>query len=184
MRKLSVFNYASLNGYFQGLNADTTWHEHDDESAQFSAESLRSGATLIFGRVTYDMMAGFWPTPAASEFMPELAKLMNAADKIVFSRELQTAEWSNTRVISSNLVTAVTQLKDEAGKPLLILGSGSLVTQLTAKGLIDEYQIMIDPVALPAGTPLFRGIKEPLRLKLLSTREFKSGSVLLTYAKA
>ncbi len=181
MRKLSSFTFLSLDGYYKGENNDISWHKHGREESEFSAESLKAENTLIFGRLTYQMMASFWPTPTASESFPEVGKGMNKAEKLVFSRTFDSVEWNNTRIIKGDLIEEIKSLKNQSGNGLTILGSGSIVTQLAEKGLVDEFQIMIDPVAIGAGTPLFKGLKHPLDLKLVSSRTFKSGIVLNTY---
>lgn len=106
---------------------------------------------------------------------------MNRADKVVFSRTLKKAEWSNTRLVKHNIVEEIKKMKGMPGKNMTVLGSGSIVTQFAEQGLIDEYQIMLDPVALGDGTPIFKGIQRPLNLKLISTKTFGSGVVLLSY---
>jgi dihydrofolate reductase len=181
MRKLSMFNFVTLNGFYKGLNEDTNWHRHGGEEAEYSVESLKPGNVLLFGRVTYEMMAGFWPTPTAAENFPEVAEGMNKAEKIVFSRTLRKAEWQNTKVIKENIGEEIRQMKKLSGKDMTVLGSGSIITQFAEQGLIDEYQIMIDPVVIGKGTPVFNNIKHELDLKLISTRTFKSGVVLLCY---
>ncbi len=181
MRKLSAFIFITLNGCYKGPGGDIGWHRHGEEEGEYSAESLRDENTLIFGRVTYDMMASFWPTPAAAESMPRVAEGMNKAEKIVFSKTLQKADWENTRIISEDMVEEVKRLKGFPGNNMTILGSGSIVTQLAEHGLIDHYEIMIDPVAIANGTSLFQGITRNLDLKLISVRTFKSGVVLLSY---
>ncbi len=183
MRQLSVFNFLSLNGFYKGANDDISWHRHGEEESEFSREGAGSGSTLIFGRVTYEMMASFWPTEAAQNMDAAVANGMNAAEKIVFSRTMKSASWSNTRVVSGDIAAEVRKMKAGAGKGMTILGSGSVVTQLAAAGLIDQFQFMIDAVALGAGTPILQGIPSPIKLKLTDTRVFKkSGTVLLTYA--
>ena len=184
MRKVNVFNFITLNGYFQGPNGDISWHRHvsdESEESEYAAEGLKSGSTLLFGRVTYQMMASYWPTPDAMKNAPMMAEGMNNADKIVFSRTLKKAEWKNTRLVKDNIVEEIKKLKQTPGKDMTILGSGSILTQLAEEGLIDEYQFMVDPVALGDGTPLFKNIRRPLNLQLTATRTFKSGSVLLSY---
>jgi dihydrofolate reductase len=126
------------------------------------------------------MMASYWPTPEAMKNDPAVAAGMNRAEKIVFSRTLKKPAWNNTRLVKTNIAKEVRKLKHE-GKTMTILGSGSIVTQLAQLGLIDEYQIMIDPVALGNGTTLFKGLKGKLDLKLKGTKAFKSGVVLLSY---
>ena len=181
MRKLSIFNFVTLNGYFKGPNGDISWHKHGAEEGEYSAESLKSGNTLLFGRVTYEMMASFWPTPAALQNAPIVAEGMNKADKIVFSRTLKKAEWHNTKLVKDNIVEEIKKMKQTPGKDLTILGSGSILTQFAEHGLIDEYQVMVDPVAIGDGTPMFKGLKHQLDMELTKTRTFKSGVVLLCY---
>lgn len=182
MRKLSVFNFITLNGFYKGINGDISWHKHGgEEEGEYSKEAANSGSTLLFGRVTYEMMAAFWPTPQAAQAFPEVAVGMNKAEKIVFSRTLDKADWNNTRIIKDNIVDEVRKLKQMPGVGITILGSGSIVTQLVEQGLIDEYQVMIDPVAIGEGTPMFKGLSRNLELKLTSSRTFKSGVVLLIY---
>ena len=181
MRKISAFNFITLNGCFQGPKRDISWHKHGTEENEYAIESLQSGNTLLFGRVTYEMMARYWPTPIAIKNDPIVANGMNNADKIVFSRKLKKVEWNNTRLVKNNVVKEMKKMKQMPGKDMTLLGSGSIVTQLANQGLIDEYQIMIDPVVINNGTPLFKDIKNKLDLKLTMTRTFKSGVVLLCY---
>ena len=181
MRKLSVFNFITLNGMYKGDDNDISWHRHGEEEAQFSADSLQADNILLFGRVTYEMMASWWPTPMAAEAYPEVASLMNSAKKIVFSNIIEDPKWNNTRVISGDILEQVRQLKQQPGRDMTVLGSGSIVSQFAEAGLVDEYQIMIDPVVLGTGTPIFNGIKGCLALELIGHRVFKSGVVLLSY---
>jgi dihydrofolate reductase len=181
MRKLVVFNFVTLNGFFAGPDGDISWHRHGAEENNYAAEGLGSGSILLFGRVTYEMMASYWPSPEAIKNSPVVAEGMNSAEKIVFSRTLKTAEWNNTRLVRKNIGEEVRKLKQTQGKDMVLLGSGNILTQFAEQGLIDEYQIMVDPVALGSGTPIFKGIKHKLDLKLVASRTFKSGVVLLSY---
>src|SRR5690606_27185626 len=140
------------------------------------------GGMLLFGRVTYDMMAAWWPTPMAAAAMPDVAAAMNARPKIVFSRTMRAAGWQNTTVIGDDIVAAVRHLKAEPGPDMAILGSASIVMQLAAAGLIDTVQVVICPVALGAGRALFAGLPAHLPLTLTQTRVFANGSVVLWYA--
>jgi dihydrofolate reductase len=185
MRKLICFNFVTVNGYFKGPGEDISWHIHDEEGARYSEESMGSGGILIFGRKTYGMMASFWPGPEAAKAFPEVAKGMNAAEKIVISNSMKKATWNNTSIMSGNVVAQMAALKKSKGKDMCILGSGSVITLFAGEGLIDEFQLLVDPVAIPEGTPLFHGIKKNLNLKLKSTRTFKkSGSVMHVYEKS
>jgi dihydrofolate reductase len=181
MRKLSTFTFITLDGYYKGLNEEISWHKHGAEEGEYSAESLKSGNILLFGRSTYEMMASFWPIPMAYDSFPVVADGMNKAEKIVFSRTLQKADWENTSIISENMIEEVKKLKQHAAKDMTLLGSGSILAQLAEASLIDEYQIMIDPVAIGNGTPIFQNINRQIDLKLTNTRTFKSGVILLCY---
>lgn len=142
---------------------------------------MKSGNTLLFGRKTYEMMAAYWPTPMASQNDPILAGHMNRANKIVISRTIRKVEWENTKILGGHAVEELKRLKDLPGNNMTLLGSGTILTLLTIHGLIDEYQIMIDPVAIGTGTPIFQGIKDRLKIKLDHVETFKSGVVLLIY---
>ncbi len=181
MRKVTVFNFVTLNGYFEGPNGDISWHRHGAEENEYGAENLKSGGTLLFGRVTYEMMASYWSTPIAIKNDPIVAEGMNNADKIVFSRTLKKVGWNNTRLVKDNIVEEIKKMKQMPGKDMALLGSGSILTQFAEQDLIDEYQIMVDPVVIGDGTSLFKGLKHKLDLKLTMTRTFKSGVVLLCY---
>lgn len=181
MRKISVFNFVTLDGYFEGPNRDISWAQHDAEGDDYSVEGLKSGATLLFGRVTYELMSTYWPTPLALKNSPVVAEGMNNADKIVFSRTMKQADWKNTKLMQDNIVKEMKKMKQMPGKDMTVLGSGSILTQFAQHGLIDEYQILVEPVVLGAGTPLLKGLEPRLDLRLTSTRKFKNGSVLLVY---
>ena len=181
MGHVRVFNFLTLNGYFKGPNQDISWHRHGGaEENEYSGEGAGSGSTLLFGRRTYKMMASYWPTPAALKSDPVVAQGMNSAEKVVFSKTLKKADWNNTRIVKGNLEKEIKRMK-QAGKDMTVLGSGTIVTQLAQAGLIDEYVIMLDPVAIPSGTTLLKGMKHTVDLKLTNSRTFKSGVVLLTY---
>jgi len=185
MGRLTTFNFTTLNGYFKGPQDDISWSMHKQgEENDYASEGANSASTLIFGRVTYQMMAAYWPSADALKNNPEVAQGMNNSEKIVFSRTLKKADWNNTRIIKNNIVEEIKKLKEVPGKNLTILGSGSIISQLAEAGLIDEYQIMLYPLALGDGTPLFKGIQHPLNLALTGSRVFKSGSVLLSYRPA
>jgi dihydrofolate reductase len=178
---LNVFNFISINGFYKVEENGVGWGKHDgQEEKEFSGKNAQGGATLLFGRKTYEMMAGFWPTPAGQQTEAATAKGMTEAEKIVFSRTLKKADWSNTRIVSEDLAGEVKRLKD-AGKNMTILGSGSIITQLTDAQLVDTFMIMVNPTALSEGTVIFNGIKDNLSLQLTDHRVFKSGRVLLTY---
>jgi dihydrofolate reductase len=184
MRKLIVFNHVSLDGYFVDGAGDMSWAKADHQDAEwgaFVAENASGGGVLVFGRVTYELMAGFWPTTFAIENMPAVAAGMNSMPKVVFSRTLDQASWNNTTLARGDLAAEARKMKQGAGEDMVILGSGSIVSQLAQEGLIDEYHLVVNPVVLGKGRTMFDGVKEKLRLKLTKTRAFGNGNVLLCY---
>ncbi len=181
MRKVTVFNLITVDGYFSGKGGDISWHKVDEEFQELAEQASNSGNTLLFGRVTYELMAGYWPTDEAIRNDPVVAAGMNKAEKVVFSRTLKKVNWNNTRLVKNDLLSEVRSLKQQSGKDLTVLGSGSIVSQLAGAGLIDEYQILLNPVVLGAGKTMFQGIKEKIDLRLTKTRAFKNGNVLLCY---
>jgi dihydrofolate reductase len=175
----------SLDGYYCDSRGDMSFAHKPPEDAewqQFVTENASGGGMLLFGRTTYEMMAAWWPTPMAAKAMPEVAARMNAMPKLVFSRTLRSADWTNTTLVKDDLIRTVRRMKDETGPDMGILGSGSIVTQLAGAGLIDTFQVVVNPVALGAGKSLFSGLGKPLDLVLTNTRVFRNGSVVLWYA--
>lgn len=181
MRKLSAFIFLSLNGYYKDGQNDISWHRHGQEENEFASDSMKSDNILLFGRITYELMAGYWPTPMAMQQDPDVAAGMNQASKIVFSRTLTSTGWNNTTIMKENVLEQITKMKETPGHDMTILGSGTVVSQFTAHHLIDEFALMIDPVILDKGTSLFSGIPVSQNLQLVNSRTFKSGAVLLQY---
>ena len=182
MGNISVFNFITLNGYFEGpKKGEMGWHKHGEDENAFAVEMLKAGSTLLFGRITYKLMESYWPTPMALENEPAVAEGMNKAEKIVFSTTLKKAEWNNTRLVSENIIEEVRRLKKTPGKDMAVLGSGSIINQFAEQGLIDEYQLLVDPVIIGKGRTIFKGVSRQLDLKLKQTRTLKSGVVLLCY---
>ena len=181
MRKLFAFNMVTLDGFFEGPNQDISWHNVDDEFNQFAIEQTGTVDTLLFGRRTYEVMASYWPTEAAIKDDPIIAGLMNSLPKVVFSRTLQKAEWNNTRLVKDNVEEEIRKLKAQPGKEIAVFGSADLLSTLIKLGLIDEHRIIVNPVVLGNGTPLFKDVKDKLNLRLVRSRIFDSGNVLLCY---
>lgn len=185
MRKLHAFESVTLDGYFAGPGGDISWAhavKPDKEWTDFVSGNAQGGGELLMGRVTYEMMASHWPTPQAKAAMPEVAKGMNEMTKHVASRTLKNPAWENTHVLSGDLFSAVRALKQAPGKGLTILGSGNIVAQLAGEGLIDQFQLVVIPVAIGAGRTLFEGVNA--KLKLANSQAFKNGNVVLTYTAA
>ena len=182
MRKLAVFNNVTLDGYIADINGDMSWaHKQDAEWNTFVQENASGGGELLFGRITYELMTSYWPTPYAMKNDPIVAERMNNLPKVVFSRTLEKASWNNTKLVKGDMAAEIRKMKKEPGENMVIFGSGSIVSQLAQEGLIDEYQIVVNPVALGKGRTMFEGIKEKLTLKLTKTRTFGNGNVLLCY---
>jgi dihydrofolate reductase len=182
--RVVVFNSVSLDGYFSGENGDISWAHKDPKDAEWNAfvgKNASGGGVLLLGRVTYDLMASFWPTPEAKKMMPDVAKGMNSMTKIVFSRSMDKAAWANTRLVKGDIAAEVRKMKKGSDKDMVILGSGSIVSQLTQARLIDEYQLVVNPVVLGKGRTMFEGVKDKLSLKRTNTRNFKNGNVVLSY---
>jgi dihydrofolate reductase len=181
MGKIGVFENVSVDGYFAGPNGEIDWFVGDEESAQYAKDQSNPTNTILFGRVTYELMASYWPTADAMKNDPIVAEIMNNLPKIVFSRTLEKVEWHNTRLVKDNIEEEIKKMKNQPGKDMVILGSGSIVSAFAQRGLIDEYSFMVNPIILGGGRSIFQGIKDRLNLKLMETRKFKSGNVLLHY---
>lgn len=186
MRKLFLFMMVSLDGYIEGEDHDLSWHNVDEEFNDFAIPQTESVGTLLFGRRTYELMRDFWPTEEARTTDPVVANLMNTTPKIVFSHTLERVEeteyWRNIRLVKDNVVEEVKKLKSEGGKDVAVYGSNNLCITLLEEGLLDELRIMVNPIVIGKGTPLFAGIKEKVSLQLTTSRNFKNGNVLLTYS--
>lgn len=179
MRKVVASPFTSLDGFMSGPNGEIEWNMpyFDEEMASFVQETLGSLDTLLFGRVTYEWFAQFWPNEGVKQD-PGHAGLMNSLPKIVFSRTLEKAEWNNSRIIRDNVAEGVNRLKQQEGKNMVIDGSPTLIHSFTNLGLIDEFLIRLHPVTLGNGVPLF---KQAVNLKLLEAKPLHSGVIILRY---
>lgn len=178
-----MFNLVTLDGYFEGSQKwDLAWHNVDQEFDKFSVDQLSDAGGLIFGRVTYEGMASFWQSAVALEIDPVAARLMNALPKYVFSKTLKSVAWENTNLVSGDAVDELQRLKAEPGKDLFVFGSADLSFTFIKNHLIDEYRLMVNPIILGMGVPLFKTNGEPNKLKLIQTRSFENGNVLLYYS--
>jgi dihydrofolate reductase len=187
MRRLTVFNQVSVDGYIADARGDMSWAHRAPDDAEWGAwvqGNARGGGELLFGRKTYDLMAGYWPTPAAMKSNPVVAERMNALPKVVFSRTMERAAWRNTTLVSGDLVESVRRMKRETGPGMVIMGSGSIVAQLAPESVIDAYQIVVIPVALGAGRTMFEGLPRNLDFRLVSSRAFANGNIVITYEPA
>lgn len=197
MRKLIICNIMSLDGYYEGPGKDVMalfdyrWEAYpaDESFDAYNAERLRAADTLLLGRTSYDGFKGFWPSvaedPDATPIQQEISRLNNAIDKVVISDSLtaeETEPWRNTRIIRrEDAHEQVAGLKRQTGKDILVFGSRTLWNDLLANDLVDELHLMISPVVLGAGTPVFDG-RPPVSLRLIDTRTWEgSGIVLVRY---
>jgi dihydrofolate reductase len=184
MRRVILQNMVSLDGYFEGPSREIDWHVVESEFNAYAAKFLDTLDALLFGRVTYQLMASYWPSADAIASDPIIARRMNLLPKVVFSRMLEKVEWENSRLVKGDAAAEVARLKSQPGRDLAIFGSSDLAVTLAEHGLIDEYRIMVNPVILGSGKPLFKGIMARLKLKHLQTRTFGSGVVVLSYEPA
>lgn len=184
MRKLIFQMMISLDGYFEGPAREIDWHNVDAEFNEHALELISRVDLMLFGRVTYELMAGYWPTENARTDDPQVAAAMNNTEKIVFSTTLNKADWEHTRLVKSDAAGEIQRLKQLPGKDMVIFGSSDLGASLIEAGLIDEIHIIVNPILLGSGKPLFKGIHRRISLELKSAKVFKSGNVLLVYRTA
>jgi len=182
MRKLIAAMNMTLDGFcnHQAMVADEEIHQHYNEL-------LSNADTLIYGRITYQLMESYWPSvvknPTGNKPMDEFAVLIDNISKIVFSRTLQNVDWKNTTLKKEIVKEEILELKQQAGKNIVV-GSPGLIVALTQLDLIDEYQLGVQPTVLGNGLPLFKNIKDRIDLKLLKTKTFGCGAVMLYYEPA
>lgn len=181
MRKIFSFIAISVDGYYADRDGGLDWVSVDDEFNQFSLEQLGEVDTLLFGRVTYEGMAAYWPTELGQQDNAAIADRMNSIAKIVVSRTLDRADWTNSRLISDKVQQALAEVKLQHGKDIAIFGSSSLTASLMGMGLLDELRLLVNPIVLGEGQSLFKGIGHRTPLQLLKTRRFMSGSVMHYY---
>ncbi|HET6768722.1 MAG TPA: dihydrofolate reductase family protein [Chitinophagaceae bacterium] len=181
MRKLIAVMNMTLDGF-----CDHTSMIADDEIHEHYSELLRSAGAVLYGRITYQLME-YWPTvlkdPTGNKAMDEFAAVMDKVPKIVFSRTLKSVEWKSARLAKKDLKEEVLELRQESGKDIFV-GSPSLIVALSQLNLIDEYQLGVQPTVLGSGLPLFKNIEDRIDLKLLKTKTFGCGALMLYYASA
>jgi dihydrofolate reductase len=181
MRRIITSNMVSLDGYLAGPGGDLSWHIMNDEFHSYAKAMLNDAGTLIFGRITYELMASYWPADHAKTSDPIVAGKMNSLPKIVFSKTIERADWENTTLFNSEVEKNMRHLKEQPGKDIVILGSGTIVSALTQADLIDEYRIFISPVLLGSGTYQFRGHLNRKNLLLTDLKRLSNGLVMLCY---
>ncbi|HEU4558177.1 MAG TPA: dihydrofolate reductase family protein [Longimicrobium sp.] len=196
MRRIVMFNQVSADGYFADDRGELGWVVPEPELDRSVASNLGGNGTILFGHRTYQMFESFWPhalddsptspDPHAPDHRsPELraiAQWINDADKLVFSRTRGEVTWRNSRLVRELDPGEIEALKEEPGGDIMIFGSGSIVSQLTERGLIDEYQFLVCPVLLGSGRTLMNDVRKTPKLELLEVRSYPSGNVMLRYA--
>jgi dihydrofolate reductase len=185
MRKIISFTHISLDGFVAGLNGEMDWIKVDEEIFDHVGKRIGESDTALYGRVTYQMMENYWPTagdkPTATRHDMEHSAWYNKVHKVVLSKTLKNADLKNTKIISENLSDIIPEIKRQAGKDILIFGSPTATHSLMKLNLIDGYWLFVNPIILGQGIPLFADIKDKIRLKLLTTRQFTSGVTELNY---
>jgi dihydrofolate reductase len=187
MRKLVLFMHISLDGFAADTKSGLDWISYDSELQQYADGIVATVGSPVYGRVTYELMAGYWPTvlndPNASEHSKAHARWVDQVTKIVFSKTMNKADWNNTIVINDNIAEEINKLKQQPGKDLVIFGSPTLAHSFMELDLIDEYQLTLNPVLLGSGKPAFENIKNKTNLKLVKATTLKSGVVGLHYER-
>lgn len=188
MRKVYMFMMLSIDGYFEGPNHDISWHNVDDEFNRFALSQIRKADLFLYGRRTYQLMESYWPdaanNPGISAENRQIARIINTTPKIVFSKTLENVvekeNWKNVSLTRRLDPEGIRRLKAMDGKEIWVGGS-DLAGSFVKEGLVDEFRFIVNPVVLGNGTKILNGLNDRLDLKLLSSRKFDSGNVLLTY---
>jgi dihydrofolate reductase len=188
MRKIISMIHLSLDGMASGPNDELEWISYDDELEQYAHSMHDMTDAVIWGRRTYEGMAGYWLTvpgnPGSTPAELEHARFLENATKIVVSRTLDRIDWNNTKnkvLIKDNIAEQINKIKQQPGKDIWFLGSTNLAQTFMQLDLIDEYRININPTVLGSGKPLFANVNRNIPLKLLESKTFKSGVVALRY---
>ncbi|WP_332736208.1 dihydrofolate reductase family protein [Flavihumibacter sp.] len=185
MRKIISFMHISLDGFVAGPNGEMDWIKADEEIFSYVGKRISEGDTSLYGRVTFQMMEGYWPTaadkPNATRHDIEHSRWYSQVHKVVLSRTMKDADLANTTIISDNLAEKINEIKQQAGEDILLFGSPTATHALIQLNLIDGYWLFVNPIILGEGIPLFTGIKDRIKLNLLNTKQFACGVTELNY---
>ena len=188
MRKLIVTMWTTLDGFIADEHGELDWLLGDDQVSDYEIGIVSNADTLLLGRKTYEDFVGYWPNvptnPDAQVWEKIYADKLNALHKIVLSTTLEKADWRDSTIWKAIIPAEIAQLKQRPGKDIVIYGSASIVQQLTNLGVIDEYHLLVHPVVLGSGRPLFEHIQQRVTMKLVKTEPFTSGVVLHIYQRA
>jgi dihydrofolate reductase len=176
LRNVIVSIFLSIDGFFEGLNKELDWHGWDNEMEKYMSDFLDTVDAIILGRVSYQLLAAYWPSSNES-----LAPKLNSLPKFVFSNTLEKVEWNNSRLIKGNIKDEISKIKLQNGKDLVLFGGADIASTFLQLDLIDEYQIIFSPVILGKGNPFFKDIMNRYNLKLLKTKSFDCGNVIINY---
>ena len=181
MRRLFWQMSVTLDGFMEGPNRKLTdtAEFHDADFDRYATEMLKSIDTILLGRRTYQLFAGYWPSATGSD-----ADRLNELPKFVFSRTLDKVDWNNSKLVKDHVAEEVHRLKQQPGNDIALFGSADLASTLIHHGLIDEYRILVTPVVLGSGTPMFKNVRERINLKLVNAETWSSGIVALYYQPA
>lgn len=185
VRRIISFMHISLDGFVAGPNGEMDWVKVDEEIFNHVGKRISQGDTALYGRKTYQMMEGYWPTaadkPNATKHDREHSKWYKDVHKVVLSKTMEGAELANTTIISENLSGRLNEFKRTEGEDILLFGSPTATHSLLQLNLIDGFWLFVNPIILGQGIPLFQGIKDKTNLKLLTTRSFNCGVTELNY---
>lgn len=184
MRKIIATEFYSLDGLMSDPKDEMDWvtTNFDPELGKYEDDLYDNADTLMLGRVTYKIFESYWPSEAASNDDPEMARRINEIQKIVFSKTLDQVEWKHSKIVKEIIPEEISEMKQATGKNILVVGSSDIVQQLTNLDLIDEYHFVVHPVILGSGKPLLKGVKARHNLRLIDTKAFENGVVLLRHA--
>jgi dihydrofolate reductase len=185
MRKIISFMHISLDGFAAGPNGEMDWIKINDEIFEHVGRRINKGDTALYGRLTYQLMESYWPTaadkPNASRHDKEHSKWYAKVHKLVLSNTMKGAGLPNTTIISDNISDNINKMRQGTGEDILLFGSPTATHSLMELNLIDGYWLFVNPIILGQGIPLFTGIKDKTKLKLLSTHQFTCGVTELNY---
>jgi dihydrofolate reductase len=184
-RRLFVSMIVSVDGYIEGPQRELDWFvENDPQFEQYADEMIDSVGLALYGRRAYELMVQYWPNAEVNPRSPtdlSFARRMNALPKLVLSRTLERATWNNTRILRDNVGETIAELKRAPGKPIVAWAGAGLVATLSGLGLVDEYRLIVNPVLLGAGTPMFQGLPGRRHLRLTRTTQLGRNVAVLCY---
>jgi len=185
MRKIIAFSHLSLDGFAASSDGNLGWVSYDSDLEKWAEGIVKATDTAVYGRVTYELMK-YWQTvpanPESTQHELEHARWIEAVEKIVVSKSMKVSDWNKTKIVNDDLFEVFSKMKDHQGGNITIFGSPTLTNTLIKLGLVDEYQLSINPVILGSGKSIFTGVQKSIKLKLLEKQSWKSGATALHYA--